>query len=72
MRLIDRLKREARVAAGWRGHTLGPFHSVSIHNIAKQAAECSACGMQVVVNTSPLPNEIQLGGEAVALGCRES
>lgn len=31
--------------------------------------ECVFCGMQVVINTHPMPNEVDIGGKAVALHC---
>jgi len=32
-------------------------------------SKCKACGMCVHVNIEPAPNEINIGGEAVALQC---
>lgn len=30
---------------------------------------CKICGKRVVIMPKPLPNEIDIGGEAVALNC---
>ena len=65
-RSLAELKREAREAAADRGHDLMHFAKVSarIH-----VAMCAKCKRQVQINTSPVPNEIDIGGEAVALDC---
>lgn len=31
---------------------------------------CSKCGMDVDLNTNPAPNQIDIGGEALALNCK--
>lgn len=31
--------------------------------------KCEACGMDVAIKPRPAPNEINIGGEAVALNC---
>ena len=70
MSLLD-LKRQADDAASRRGHRLewarpwhGEYRSV-------QSAECAACGATVSVSTRPMPNEIDVGGSAVAVNCLE-
>lgn len=35
-------------------------------------ATCDECGMGVHVTARPMPNEIDIGGEAVALDCRRA
>ena len=50
----------------WRGHKMGDFEPIAQH-IAVSC--CKQCNMQVAINTHPLPNEIDIGGEAVALDC---
>ena len=68
-----RLKREARHSATFRGHNLGNWvNDVYFYNIKEQIrsmAICKCCGMEVHINTRPLPNDIDVGGEAVALTC---
>jgi hypothetical protein len=44
----------------WTEHSYKP---TILHNA------CIHCGMDVSINARPLPNEIDIGGEAVALNC---
>jgi len=64
----QRLKKEARLAAQRRGHYLDPFHQVANH-LGAWDSSCVKCGRGVQVRLYPLPNEIQIGGECVALDC---
>jgi hypothetical protein len=68
--LEDELKSSAEESANWRGHELGEW---SRHSWKPRIsiANCIHCNMQVAVNIAPLPNEIDIGGEAVALNCKE-
>lgn len=59
----DALKREARAVAAWRGHNLGRFENATDY---RAIAECD-CGAYVQVNAKPMPNQIDIGGDAVAL-----
>ena len=68
---VQRLKKEARLAAQRRGHYLEPFHQVANH-LGAFSSVCVKCGMGVQVRLYPLPNEIDIGGECVALSCKES
>jgi len=61
-----RLKREAREGATWRGHKMTPFQPYSP---GKFYSGCVRCGRSVSVTLRPLPNEIDIAGEAVAVGC---
>jgi len=65
---LNELKLQAEDSAQYRLHDLGEWLE---HSYRPQIFinHCLDCGMQVVVNTSPLPNEIDIGGEAVALTC---
>ena len=63
------LKKRAKAASKLRGHKLGlwrvfPGKSRTICN-----AKCEVCGAEVQCNDHPLPNEIEIGGTAVALNC---
>lgn len=69
MTKLQRLKREAHDAATWRGHTMTRFQSLSR---VYWHAHCSQCGKYVQVTLHPRPNEIDIGGEAVALNCKGS
>lgn len=66
MGTIDKLQREARSSARLRGHSLKQFNHYSD---TRRFSHCRHCDMQVEVNSKPLPNEIDIGGEAVALNC---
>ena len=66
MRTIDRLKKEAIESCEFRGHIMGRFAHVapdSAYSI------CRRCGAEVSVDSRPMPNEIDIGGEAVGLSC---
>lgn len=64
---IETLKRHAREAAAWHGHDLGRFASHA--HPAGATAECRRCGAYVQVIPCPAPNDIDIGGDAVAVGC---
>lgn len=65
-RPLSELKREAREAASSRGHDLMHFAKISAR---LHSASCSKCKRMVQINTSPGPNEIDIGGEVVAVDC---
>lgn len=67
MKKDDKLIKEARESAEFRGHRLGAFRNLKSNGI--KAAQCGDCGKCVFVNLSPLPNEIEISGEAIALFC---
>lgn len=54
------------VANNWRHHDLTLFFP---ENQSIQIAKCRRCGAEVQVILYPKPNEINIGGEAVALTC---
>lgn len=64
-----RLEREALRACEWRGHEMGPFAASEWRPDSVSTAYCNFCGRGVTVNARPMPNEIDIGGEAVALNC---
>jgi len=66
MTRLERLKREARQAAAFRGHDLGPFRAVGS---GRWAATCRTCGATAVVIPRPLPNEVEVFGAAVGGNC---
>ncbi len=63
-RSLTALRREAATSARWRGHSLRwqTFNPDSALGICR-------CGMQVLVLRKPSPNQIDIGGEAVAVSC---
>lgn len=71
MQNIKTLLRDATIAAHFRQHNLGEWKSTNYPNRIMAWAQCKKCSMEVQVNTNPLPNEINIGGEAVALNCHE-
>lgn len=64
---LTRLKFEARNSAKARGHNLTKFSTYWDGKSAQ--AMCEKCKAIVTVNTAPKPNEIEIGGTAVALNC---
>ena len=70
MTKLERLRKEALAACEYRGHKMKRFQKI-YNGIVNTAAfsNCKICDKQVVVIKKPQPNEIDVGGEAVALGC---
>ena len=62
---LVRLMHEANASAIWRGHVLGTWTGDGPRVIA----ECTRCGRTAHVDAEPAPNGIDVGGEAVAVGC---
>lgn len=63
------LKNEATDACHNRGHILGDWKDFISENNIIGHNECLHCNKGVQVMTHPMPNEIEIGGEAVALDC---
>ena len=65
---VNELKMQAKDSAQYRFHELGEWvkHSWKTYTYYNY---CIDCNMQVTINTNPLPNEIDIGGEVVALNC---
>jgi hypothetical protein len=70
MKNIHTLKKQAQRASAWRGHRMHWIPAIS-HGEQRelQTGVCRYCDATVHLNTRPLPNEIDIGGEAVALNC---
>ena len=68
MRKLERLRKEALEACNFNGHNMKLFSRKYRH---WWYSECKACDKRVCVNDDPLPNEIDIGGEAVALCCED-
>lgn len=47
-------------------------HSVPYNGImwGMSVFECKVCGKQIICNARCQPNDIEIGGEAVALSCK--
>lgn len=63
------LKTSARESCRGHGHDMSPFRHYGPDNAV---AECRACGMDVQCLAHPKPNEIAIGGSAVALNCGDT
>lgn len=66
------LRQAARNAATARGHALGkftPLRGITGTWGAYSAADCTVCGAWVRVTPKPAPNDIEIGGSAVAISC---
>lgn len=68
MRKLTHLKMDAALACKRRGHSMSRFISLSDK---RAVSTCLNCKMEVHVDTHPMPNGIDIGGEAVALNCRK-
>lgn len=75
MTKLRRLKKEALESCKFRGHRMGRFISYNpffeFTSLTTAYAHCKICDKQVTVCTKPLPNEVEIGGEAVALYCED-
>jgi hypothetical protein len=67
---LERLRREAEGSARFRDHEIEWREPA--HNGTTQQGWCIYCGKWVQVNTHPRPNQIDIGGPAVALNCERS
>ena len=68
MTTLIRLRREAGRTAKWRLHAMGRF-TLPHAGATVAYAECRHCGMMAIANARPAPNEIDIGGAAVAMNC---
>lgn len=71
MKHLGELKKEATETAICRGHNIiwsSPIHG---ERTSVQYGECSNCGAGVHINMNPLPNDINIGGVAVAVCCQK-
>ncbi len=64
---------EAGRACKFRGHTMQLKWDIGIPSARNAGAKnmCTKCNKKVYINTNPAPNEIDIVGEAVALGCED-
>lgn len=75
MILMKTLKASALRACKLRGHDMKKFKTLQWDentNPKNCISECKVCGMEVQCLTRPAPNGIDIGGEAVALGCKDA
>ena len=71
MSALDQLQKQAESACNNRGHQLGKWEIYHGERNSLANNACVRCGKEVQCNTLPLPNGIDIGGEALALGCRD-
>jgi hypothetical protein len=64
-KVLTKLKREAMKAYKFRGHKMSPWCDIT----RGSGCYCLVCGKWVQVLLKPLPNEISIGGGAIALYC---
>lgn len=71
MEKARRLAHEAKEAAKFRGHDMATFRwSRRGDGRLVGISSCRKCKMDMDVLPNPLPNEVEIGGEAVALNCQ--
>jgi hypothetical protein len=63
---LSTLKKQAQWSTAYRGHRMQWLQGSN----QTMVGVCRHCGMQVQLLTRPSPNEIAVGGEAVALSCK--
>jgi len=66
---LGTLRERATKAAKMWGHEIKwqtPYHGESRSN---QLGQCTICDAYVAIHTKPYPNEIEIGGSAVAMNC---
>ena len=63
---LDLLCQQAMESMEYRQHKVFHFHEWPPNS---RVAWCVDCGMEVIVNACPMPHEIDIGGEALALDC---
>ena len=69
MRKMDRLIKEARESCAFRQHNMARFSHKRHNGMPLAYSWCKDCGMGVSVKPLTMPDEIEIGGEAVALHC---
>ncbi len=69
MTRLEHLILEARSGAQWRGHTMSRFRRSK--DKRRAVSDCVNCGKGVAVDTKPMPNGIDIGGPAIAIGCND-
>ena len=68
MERLERLRKEALDACNRRKHKMENFRH---YTKGRCLSSCKVCGKTVSVISKPAPNEIDIGGEAVALCCED-
>lgn len=66
---LQRLSQEAYTACNDRGHTMRRWVYSTVNGRVQADSTCKQCGLDVQVLLAPLPNQIDIGGPAVAINC---
>lgn len=65
---VTKLVEEMYEATDFRGHNMKQQEKIGHYVTVYQ---CLDCNMRAVINIKPMPNEIHLSGQALALHCDE-
>ena len=72
MNKVDQLKRDLLASCKFRGHKMESLgFVVNPHGRIRGGYTCEKCGKWAGYDTQPEPNGVDIGGEAVALGCND-
>jgi hypothetical protein len=71
MKKVDQLKKDLLAACKFRGHTMKSIGFTIQGGRIRGGYTCRKCGKWAGYDTNPEPNGIDIGGEAVALGCED-
>jgi hypothetical protein len=66
---LSTLKKQAQSSTKFRGHSMKWDAPIEFGTRFVQLGRCRICGAEVQLNTRPYPNEINIGGKALATGC---
>ncbi len=69
---LSTLRKSAQQSTKWRGHRMtwgSPYGRAG--GPKSQNGQCRDCGAYVFVHERPAPNDIAVGGLAVAVNCRD-
>ncbi len=69
MTKLNRLKLEGLSATDFRGHTMSRF--ANLKSGTRAYSNCERCGKELFIESKPAANDIDISGEAVALGCTD-
>jgi len=69
--IAKRLMASAHLSAKARRHEMVPFRhdKTAPDGGERYLSSCRNCDMQMCVKLNPAPNQIDIGGEAVAINC---